>query len=425
MTELPGTLAAHPSTPPLTPARRIDAIDQFRGYTVAAMFVVNFCGGLKAIPDWIKHHDYHFSYADSIMPSFIFIAGLTYRLSLIRRIDRYGAPTAFRHAIIRGLGLVLVSLMLFGFGTNFETWSRLAEPGAVREFVAGLIKADLWEVLAIIGVCQIVILPFVATSWFVRLLAFLGLLVAHATFSHLFNFRFLAGLPNSFDAFWGAAGKRGWDGGMFGVLTWSAVMLAGTLAHDILLPRRDRPAAAAIGLITFGAIAMGIGYGLTCLSTLYTQGDGIVSADGKGAELADSPVIPPLHAREAGWPVKPAEPPFVEPPPSTERPRSYWMLSKRVVTAPFALFSSGFAAALLGLFVIVNDIFGLTLGVFGVLGRNPLAAYVLHHLVEHSILPLVPSDSPFWWCLTGLIAFFLISCGAIYWLDRQRIYIRL
>jgi hypothetical protein len=340
------------------------------------------------MPDWIKHHDYHFSYADSIMPSFIFIAGLTYRLSLTRRIGRDGAATAYRHAIVRGVGLVLVSLMLFGFGTSFESWSKLSAPGAAREFIAGLIKADLWEVLAIIGVCQIVILPLVATSWIIRLLVLLGLVAVHAAITQVFNFRFLAGLPNAFDAYWGAAGKRGWDGGMFGVLTWSAVMLAGTLAHDVLLPRRDRPAAAAFGLLVLGVLGMGLGYGLSCLSPLYTQGDAISSSDGRAGELAESPVIPPLRARQAGWPLKPAE-------------------------------------ALLGLFVIVNDIAGLTLGIFGTLGRNPLAAYVLHHSVEHAILPLVPSDSPLWWCLSGLAVFFALSWGAVRWLEIQNISIRL
>jgi len=36
---------------------RLGSLDQFRGYAVAVMFIVNFCGGLAAIPDWIKHHD--------------------------------------------------------------------------------------------------------------------------------------------------------------------------------------------------------------------------------------------------------------------------------------------------------------------------------------------------------------------------------
>ena len=62
---------------------RIVSMDQFRGYTVAGMFVVNFVGGLSAFPEVMKHHNGHpyFSYADTIMPSFMFAAGFSYRLT--------------------------------------------------------------------------------------------------------------------------------------------------------------------------------------------------------------------------------------------------------------------------------------------------------------------------------------------------------
>ena len=72
-------------------------MDQFRGYTVAGMFVVNFVGGLAAFPEVMKHHNGlpYFSYADTIMPSFMFAAGFSYRL---RRSsgspDRRAGPTA-------------------------------------------------------------------------------------------------------------------------------------------------------------------------------------------------------------------------------------------------------------------------------------------------------------------------------------------
>ena len=67
---------------------RIVSMDQFRGYTVAGMFLVNFVGGLKALPEVLKHHDNYFSYADTIMPSFIFAAGFSYRLSVLRRLPQ-------------------------------------------------------------------------------------------------------------------------------------------------------------------------------------------------------------------------------------------------------------------------------------------------------------------------------------------------
>ena len=50
-------------------AGRIVSLDQFRGYTVAGMFAVNFLGHLALTHQLLKHNDTHFSYADSIMPS--------------------------------------------------------------------------------------------------------------------------------------------------------------------------------------------------------------------------------------------------------------------------------------------------------------------------------------------------------------------
>ena len=135
------------------PSDRIASMDQFRGYTVAGMFVVNFLGGLAAIHPVMKHNNNYFSYADSIMPSFMFACGFSYRLSMLRRVPTLGAFRAYRRVVTRGLALVLISLVVFGFGMKFSSWKEMTAEG-IREFVAKLLKADLWEVLAIIGVSQ-------------------------------------------------------------------------------------------------------------------------------------------------------------------------------------------------------------------------------------------------------------------------------
>ena len=76
-----------------SPTSRIVSMDQFRGYTVAGMFLVNFVGGLAAFPEVLKHHNGHpyFSYADTIMPSFMFAAGFSYRLSALKRYEKTAA----------------------------------------------------------------------------------------------------------------------------------------------------------------------------------------------------------------------------------------------------------------------------------------------------------------------------------------------
>jgi predicted acyltransferase len=400
------------------PAGRVASLDQFRGYIVAAMFVVNSLGGLAAVPDGIKHHDTYFSFADSIMPGFLFASGISFRLSMLRRLARAGAPRAFGHALARSGGLVLLSLAMYGVNHDYKGWEQLAAEG-VGGFFARLIKANLWEVLAIIGAAQVLILPVVAAGPRVRVGAMVGCLAAHAWLSHSFNFRFLYGRPNWMDAYWGAADTHCWDGGVFGLLSWAVPMLAGTLAYDILAAAP--PPGAGRRLLGWGAALMTAGYALSCLTTLYDAAPG---SPPTGDRLAASPVLPPsdaLRARPLATLL--AEPPFVAPPPA--RPLNYWMMSKRVVTAPFALFASGFAMALYGLFVLACDAGRMGVGMLGTLGRNPLFAYVIHHMVERSVRGVVPADSPLWWCLVGSATSFALTYGAVKYLERHGIFLRL
>ena len=50
---------------------RIRSLDQFRGFTVLAMFVVNFAHGMEAVPPVFQHNENWFSLADWIMPGFL------------------------------------------------------------------------------------------------------------------------------------------------------------------------------------------------------------------------------------------------------------------------------------------------------------------------------------------------------------------
>jgi hypothetical protein len=179
---------------------------------------------------------------------------------------------------------------------------------------------------------------------------------------------------------------------------------------------------------------MGVGYGLSCLSMLY-DGEGTPLPPDANvnqshvvnrSQVAESPVLPPLgrlSGRTAASLL--AEPPFVQPPPPERRPHNYWMMNKRIVSLPFFLFATGFASALYGLFVLACDRGGLRVGFFGTFGRNALAAYVWHHMVETQVLTFVPDDSPAWWCQVGLAVFFAITYTGIRFLEVQRIFIKL
>ena len=399
---------------------RIDSMDQFRGYTVAGMFLVNFVGGFAAIHPVLKHNNNYFSYADSIMPSFMFACGFSYRLSVLRMLSRVGPGATYRRFAARGLGLVLVSLMMYGFGMEFHHWSDYS-PARVAEFLAKLVKANLWEVLAIIGVSQLLIMPVIAASPRRRALTFAAFLLIHIMLSYVFNFDFVYGRPNGLDQRLGISGSTAWDGGVFGLLCWASMMLAGSLAYDVMASERSAPGGKSARLVAWGVALMVLGYGSSCLSMLH---DGETPPDGR--DVATSPVWPPLERFASLSPASfLAEPPFVQPPPPALRPHNYWMMNKRVVSLPFVLFSTGFATTLYGLFVAACDAGGLRVGVFRTFGRNALAAYVLHHMVEEQLHTLVPNDSPLWWCLVGLTAFLLITYLFVRYLEKQGIFVRL
>ena len=422
--ERPEAGAAREANPPPA-SSRIVSMDQFRGYAVAGMFVVNFLGGMAVTHQLLAHNNTHFSWADSIMPGFLFACGFSYRLSVLKRVPRLGRMRTYVGIIRRALALMLISLVMYGFGSGFRSWDAMTAAG-VGEFLAELLKANLWEVLAIIGATQIFLLPVIELSSRARLAAAVVLSFGHALLSWSFNYEFVFGLPNWMDAYWGAVGKRAWDGGFFGITSWAIAMLAGTLVYDLIASRGSRRALGP--LVGWGLSLMLLGYALSCLTRLYDvrEENAVAVASTQNGKFAASPVSPPWeNARGRTWESLLAEPPFVPPPPVTERKWNYWMMNKRVVTQSFILFATGFSCFVYALFVLACDIGNWRLGLFGTFGQNALAAYIIHYPIKKTMHQIVPENSPLWWAATGLTIFFIITWIFVRYLERNRIFVRL
>src|SRR4051812_27526862 len=114
------------SPPAPSPQRRVVSLDQFRGYTVAGMLLVNFIGGFQQVGAIWKHHNTDCSYADTIMPQFFFAVGFAFRLTFPRRVRQLGRWPARRAAIGRSLGLILLGLVIYHLDGGVKSWAELA-----------------------------------------------------------------------------------------------------------------------------------------------------------------------------------------------------------------------------------------------------------------------------------------------------------
>lgn len=407
-----------------TPANRprLASLDQLRGFTVASMFVVNFCGGFRAMPEIIKHHDGYVTLADWVMPTFLFMVGFSFRLSWLSSTRRIGTAGTVRKFFVRGLMLVGISLFLYAGGDDIklESWEKSTRESLTR-LVAMTLKANLWETLAIIGCAQTLMIPFIGQSWKTRVLVFLGLLTGHAVISYMFNWNFVHGLPNGLDDLLGTKGKRAWDGGFFGLIGWSALIIAGSLCHDFVMSRSSVEKAVP-GLILGGILIGFLGWGgLGGLTRLYD-----VPADAteefRKEKFAASPVLPDFSKLE-GRSISQLmpEPPMVPIPGPEVRKFNYWMLYKRMVSVPFVVYNVGVAMVLLGAFIVASDVLGFRNPMLQRFGQNALAAYCVHHYVADFQHLFVPRDSPSWWCWFHLIAFMTIVDRVLAWMQRNGI----
>lgn len=426
---------------------RIVSLDQYRGYTVAGMMLVNYLGGFAVIHPILKHHNTYFSYADTIMPGFHFAVGFSLRLVLLKRIATHGRRNAFLSIVRRGLGLILLSTVL-EFATSqgrFKDWADLVHTG-VWGALAGPLKCEFWETLAIIGVTSIWVLPVIAGSARLRVAFLIACTGLHVLACYLFYFDFMYAKPNWLDSIWGAEKVKGLDGGPLGFLAWTMPQLVGSFAYDCMVMGRRKipkqglteetepissvPSVASCSFFSFfqllmwSLVLMLAGYGLSCLSMTYPRTEP-PSTEENNIVVAESPVLPPARTEAGFRGLALAEPPFVQPPASEQRQLNYWLMDKRIVTLPFNVFSSGFALAAYAFFVLLSDLGRVQIGLFRTLGQNALAAYVLHEIVNGALHAFAPKDSPLWWVAGTFAVFVGITYIFVRHLEKQGIYIRM
>ena len=107
-----------PSTPtpqPAAPAQRLASLDAFRGFTIAAMLLVNNPGDWGHLYAQLAHAQWNgWTFTDCIFPFFLFISGVSMALSL-GRLSQAGAD---RGALLRKLSVRAGIVFLIGLALN-------------------------------------------------------------------------------------------------------------------------------------------------------------------------------------------------------------------------------------------------------------------------------------------------------------------
>jgi hypothetical protein len=343
-------------------------------------------------------------------------------------------------------------VLFFGAGGGFRDWQQFAELPAIdsvssgngseigadppapefrttffaqwRIYLAHLLKSRMWNTFAIIGATQLVILPLIGARAIVRLAALIALATGHLLMTAWFNWGFVLGDAHNWMAvLWKTGSDVSWDGGFFGPLCWAVAMLGGTLTYDALASHAT-PMRAGRAVLVWGCTAMLVAYALSCLTRFYDVSAG-ARPDPQLPRYACAPMLPDFSSlgQRPGWTLL-AEPPLIAPPAADVRLGNYWMMSKQLPSLSFILFATGFAAALYAVFIFISDSGGITCGLFRTFGRNPLAAYVIHDMIGRQLGPLVPSDSPLWYCMLGLVVYTASVYACVRSLERANIFIR-
>lgn len=365
------------STAMPAPRKRVAALDQFRGYIMAGMFLVNFIGNYAAVHIVFKHNNTFCSYADTIMPGFFFAVGYAFRLTWLARVREGDPKAARRHAIHRNLKLMLIGVLIYNAG-NFPDIPKQIEIGLLLPFIINAILCDSFQALVHIAVTSLWVLPVIGRGPRARwgFLAFTSLL--HIASLHFFYYRWAHGYAI--------------DGGPLGFVGWAIPTVLGTLVCDAVRANPE-PAAQFKRLGVWAAAFMLGGYAISCLNLLDAPG---------GLGLIAPPFFPSSH------------------------PADMWTMDQQVASPSYMLFGGGLCIATYLLFVLVSDVWGFQVGIFRTLGKNPLFGYVIHSVIAAVVASLLlKGDSPLYQILLAFGLYFAIIWATLRFMEYKNWYWRL
>jgi len=203
----------------LNASNRLLSIDQLRGYAIFGMILVNSKGMFGVEIEQLSHHQDHFTYADTIAPIFMFVVGISMRLSWLRRSEVTGSAATRIAMVKRFTTLVLIAFVIYmGW-----LWDALMDIG-----LAGLLAVmfiDKSPKVRAAVACSMALLYQALVSftvygpWIMR--------TGDLTDENLpYLFKWIPYQSTLFEV--------RINGGPFGPLSWCFILLLGTIAFDII-----------------------------------------------------------------------------------------------------------------------------------------------------------------------------------------------
>ena len=292
---------------------------------------------------------------------------------------------------------MLLGVVVYHLTGSYDSWARLTEAwhrGGAGEFLLAAIKRGPFETLTHIGLTTLFVLPVIAAPGWVRVLY-----AAAAGGLHVW-------LSSAFYYAWNMTEPVGVDGGPLGFLTWTMPLVAGTLAFDWVTRRPADATGGAGSMLAWGIGLMVLGYGLSCQNRT-TPPNRLPDVPAITDYFAHPPFVPPAdrqHA-EAVW--------------------NYWTMSQRTGSVTYQTFAAGFALVVLAGCRVLCDGWRLRWGYLDLLGRNALAAYLIHALVAEAVEPFTPRDAPAAYVWAAFAVYLGVTTLFLSYLDKHRLYLRL
>ena len=388
-------------------AGRLPSLDQFRGYAIFGMLLVNFFGhyGVKWVDDlsiaWLKpplylifgqqlhHYSTFMTYADTIAPIFMFVVGMGMRLSWVKRVEKTTPREARKAMAGRYFTLVLIAFAIY------SGW--------------------LWDALMSIGLAGLVALVIVDKKWSVRIAYALGLLCAYQLIFSFTSYgvwllrlgQYGENLPYPWITIFLPLREELLDvrinGGPLGHWSWAFMLIFGTIAYDIMATG-DRKKILT-GLIGFAVALTIAGWGAKIVGTkmYYSKAEPFAAAAmllgdfGPAKEMAGkcpgifSDIATGNTAAEEALKagnleefakLLPTELTALAANKPAEAPRfaNAWVFSKNYLTMPYPFWLTALCLFHLLGFYIVCDILKFNIPCMAVIGMNPLFIYIFQSL---------------------------------------------